>query len=343
MDDGHPVPEPVSVALNCGMQSSKSVHTDLKGYFEFSLGTGAQANDDFSASNNSSVQSRGGSSFGGLLPPNVGATDDSLTGCELRVTVPGYRPLDQTITKEIDLGRVDVGTLQLTRIAGVQGSAISVTSLLVPEAARKEFDKGEKEARANHIKPAEEHMEKAVSEYANYAAAWNELGRMYAADHESEKADQAFEKAIAADPKYIPAFLDLANFDLQGGKSDGAVDAAGKALDLDPGNGFAELVLAMGDFNLGRFDDAEKSAKQLEKQPHASFPQLHALLAEIYLRQQNSANAAMEIRAYLKESPKGEFASQMQDHLQQIDKSLADAGADSSASGAPPAQPPIAP
>jgi tetratricopeptide (TPR) repeat protein len=339
MDGGHPVPEPVSVVLNCGMQTSKAVHTDLKGYFEFALGAGAQSDQDFSASNDASLQGGGGSTYGGLLP-SYGATGDSLTGCEVRVSVPGYQPLDETITKRIDLGRVDVGTLQLTRLAGVEGSSISVTSLLVPDAARKEFDKGEKEARANHLKPAEEHMEKAVSEYANYAAAWNELGRMYAADHEGEKADQAFEKAVTADPKYIPAFINLANFDLQGGKNDGAVDAAGKALDLDPGNGFAELVLAMADFNLRRFDDAEKNAKELEKHPHANFPQVHALLAEIYLRRQDSTNAAMEIRAYLKESPKGEFASHMQEYLQQIDKSSADAG---SQPAAPAAQQPIAP
>jgi tetratricopeptide (TPR) repeat protein len=301
------------------------VHTDLKGYFEFTLGAGAQSNEDFSASNDSPLQGGGGSSFGGVLAP-YGATGDSLTGCELRVSVPGYQPLDQNITKRLDLGRVDVGTLQLTRIVGVEGSAISVTSLLVPDAARKEFDKGEKEARANHIKPAEEHMEKAVSQYANYAAAWNQLGTMYAADHENEKAAQAFEKAIAADPKYIPAFVNLANFDLRGGKNDGAVDAAGKALDLDPSNGFAELVLAMGNFNLGRFDDAEKNAKALEKQPHANLSELHALLAEIYLRKQDAANAAMEMRAYLKESPKGEFAAHMQDELQQMDKSLAASG-----------------
>jgi tetratricopeptide (TPR) repeat protein len=336
MDGGHPVAEPVSVVLNCGMQNSKAVHTDLKGYFEFALGAGAQSDEDFSASNDGSLPGGGGSTFGGLLPP-YGAAGDSLTGCEIRVSVPGYQPLSQDITKRIDLGRVDVGTLQLTRLVGVEGSAISVTSLLVPEAARKEFDKGEKEARANHMKPAEEHMEKAVSQYANYAAAWNELGRMYAADHENEKADQAFEKAVTADPKYIPAYVNLANFDLQGGKSDGAADAAGKALDLDPSNAFAELVLAMADFNLGRFDAAQKSAKELEKQPHASFPQLHALLAEIYLRKQDLTNAAMEMRAYLKESPKGEFASRMQDSLQRIDKASADSASQ------PATQRPIAP
>ena len=54
MDTGQPVPEPVSVALGCGIRPLQVIHTDLKGYFQFTLGAGTQSNMDFSASNDSS-------------------------------------------------------------------------------------------------------------------------------------------------------------------------------------------------------------------------------------------------------------------------------------------------
>src|SRR5207245_7510710 len=37
MDTGQPVTEPVSVELNCGTRSLQVVHTDLRGYFRFTL------------------------------------------------------------------------------------------------------------------------------------------------------------------------------------------------------------------------------------------------------------------------------------------------------------------
>ena len=53
METGRPVSEPVSVELNCGLRPLQVIHTDLGGYFTFSLGAGVQSNFDFSASNES--------------------------------------------------------------------------------------------------------------------------------------------------------------------------------------------------------------------------------------------------------------------------------------------------
>src|SRR5437879_11713765 len=151
---------------------------------------------------------------------------------------------------------IDVGTLQLRRIAGVQGSAISATALLVPNGASKEFDKGDKEARSNHLKLATQHLEKAVSEYDKYAAAWNELGTIYLTNQETDKAHQAFEKAITADPRYIPPYMSLSALELRNQEYEDAVDSAGKALQLDPTSAVAHCIQAVGNFNLNRLDAA---------------------------------------------------------------------------------------
>jgi tetratricopeptide repeat protein len=339
MDTGQPVPEPVSVAITCGMGSLQVIHTDLKGYFQFTLGAGPQGNMSFNASDD--IMSPGGNTGGSRMRGGFGAFGD-LTGCEVRVSVDGYQPLDHPLSGPAELGSIDVGTLQLRRLAGVQGSAISVTSMLVPGNARKEFEKGDKEARNNKLQPAAEHLQKAVAEYDNYAAAWSELGRIYSATHENEKARQAFEKAIEVDPKYVSPYVSLATLQIQTEDYQSGLETAGKALDLNPGLEVAKFLQAVGNFKLDRLDDAQKSAEEAEKGPHQNLTQVHVLLADIFTQKKDYSSAAAQMRAYLKESPKGPFAAQMKKNLDQIEASTtsADAESDSKSSAA---QPRVAP
>ncbi len=221
------------------------------------------------------------------------------------------------------MGTVNVGTLQLKRIGGTQGSAIGVASLLVPSGAREEFDKAAKDARSNRLDSARHHLEMAVAKYDKFAAAWNELGKLLLMDHEIDKARQAFEKAVKADPQYIPPYLSLANLAIQNQEYEGAVETAGKALELDPALGVANFLQAVANFNLNRLDAAEKSALEAEKGPNQSVPELHALLAEILLQKQDYSNAAVEMRTYLKEFPEGPFARELQKKLEEIERAAA--------------------
>ena len=311
LETGKPSPEPVSVELNCGMRAVQVIHTDLGGYFTFSLGTGMQSNMDFSASNDNPMAQ------GGRTSSITGNSPGSLTGCEVRVAVPGYHPLAVTLGHP-DMERLEVGSLQLRRIAGVEGSAISVTSLLVPANSRKEFDRAEKELHSNHTDAAREHLLKAIAGYDKYAAAWNALGRIYSSSHNPDKAREAFQKAIAADPQYTPPYLALASVEMESKHYEEAVDAASKLLALDSSVSYASFLEAVGNFNLNRLDDAEKNAREAEKGAHDNLPQVHALLAQIFLQKQDYPRAASQMRVYLQESPNGQFAEQMRKDLEQI-------------------------
>ncbi len=323
MEGGQPVPEPVSVGLNCGMSTVQAVHSDSKGYFQFTLGMGPQSTFDMSASDDTIRTS--------------GVARSLMTmGCELQISVSGYLPLSKSIVSPPDLGEIDAGTLFLKRIAGVEGSSISVTSLQVPDNARKEFEKGEKDEQNKHLDTATQHLEKAVSLYDKYAAAWNELGKVHLANREADKATQSFAKAIEADPKYIPPYLSLAALQLEGKQFDSALDTAGKVLELDHSIGTASFIQAAAEFQLGRLDEAEKSAREAANQPHDKIPQVHILLAQILLQKQDYLNAAAEMRSYLKEAPNGPFAAQAKQNIAQIEKDTANASGKSSAPPAPP-------
>jgi Tetratricopeptide repeat len=331
METGQPVPEPVSVGLSCGMRTVQVVHTDAKGYFQFTLGAGPQSNVDTSASDDTT----GGLGFPGMDGP-FGSTSTNMMGCELEVSVGGYQPLTKTITSPADIEGINAGTLLLRRREGVTGSSISVTSLQVPENARKEFEKGEKDARSNHLATAKQHLEKAVALYDKYAAAWNGLGQIYVADRDLDRAHQAFEKAIAVDAQYIPPYVSLAALELQTSQFDGAAETAGKALALDPSVGVASFIQAAADFKLNRLDEAEKSAREAENGPHQNIPQVHVLLAQIFAQKQDYPNALTQLRAYLKESPHGGFVAEAQKNLEGIEKAEAEAGDKPNPSAEPP-------
>ena len=327
MDSGQAVPEPVTVELSCGLTTLQVIQTDLKGYFRFVLGAGVQDNMDLSAA---SIE----------LPTGLDGLNSAskdLHGCEVQVSVPGYDLLRKPVNGPADLGGIDVGTMQLRRLAGMKGFSISVTSLLVPSAARKEFEKADNDVHSNHLPSAIQHLEKALAQYDNYAAAWNKLGMIYLASHQTEKANQAYAKAIASDPQYIPPYVDLAALEPRTEQYESAIEYAGKALALNPHIAIASFIQAEGDLHLNRLDAAEKSARDAEKEPHQSFPQLHVLLAKIFLQKQDSSNAAAQMRTYLKESPRGPYAQAVKKDLAQIES---DAGGKL---GTPPAQRETAP
>ena len=317
LETGKPVPEPVTVELNCGLRPLQVIHTDLGGYFTFSLGTGMQSNFDFSAANESPTSFGGGSRANS--PQGFAG---SLRGCELRLSVAGFHPINHIIAQHMDLGRVEVGTLRLQRLANVSGSAISVSSLLVPDEARKEFERAIKDLQGKKTKSAREHLGKAIAKHDQYAAAWYQLGRIELSDGERDKASQAFERAIGIDPQYVPPYMDLAILQVQEQQWQAAVQTTGKALAMDSSLGYASFLQAIGNFNLNEFDAAEESARTAEKMPHENIPQVHALLADILLRREEYVDAVAEMRKYLEEAPEGQFAEQMKKNLAQLEPHL---------------------
>jgi tetratricopeptide (TPR) repeat protein len=340
MDTGQPAPEPVSVQLACGVDLLQVIQTDLKGYFQFVLGAGPQSNANLSAADETPIGMAGASGAGSSRRyGKSGSFGSGLTGCELRVSVDGYQPASRVLTDPPDLSSIDVGTMRLARVAGVPGSAISLTSLAVPSDARKEFEKGDKDLRNNKLGSAAEHLQKAVVEYDMYAAAWNELGGIYTASHDTEKARVAFGKAIAADPNYIPPYVHLANLQLENQEYEEALSTSGKALDLDPRIQLANFIQALANFRLDRVDAAQKIALEAQKGTGPLYPQWHALLADIFLEKKDIPSAADQMRAYLKEAPKGPLAPQMKKSLDQIESS----GSAESQPSTSPAQPPANP
>ncbi len=271
------------------------------------------------------------SSFGGLpgQQRNTGygasSTERSLSGCELRAVLPGFRSDSVNLSMHRSFDNPDVGTIILHRIAGIQGTTISYSSLNAPKDAARAFEKGREALRKEKQPEAEKQFRKAVELYPAYATAWYELGRIEETRNQLKEASEDFRKSIDADPKYVSPYLALSN--IAAHKSDWAqtLDLTDRALRLNAIE-FPQAYYynAVANLNLRHLDEAEKSAREAIKlDTRKNFVKLEQLLAAILIEKQDYPGAAKSMRAYLESNPQASDAVQVRARLAELDKALA--------------------
>jgi tetratricopeptide (TPR) repeat protein len=215
-----------------------------------------------------------------------------------------------------------VGTIVLHRLANVEGSAVSMTSLQAPKEARKSYDRALQDLRRNKLPEAAKELRKALDIYPNYAAAWYELGRIQEQDREIEQARESFAHAVAADAKFISPYVRLA--ELEAGAENWAelADTTSRLLKLDAVDyPMAYFYNATANLNLGQMDAAERSARAGEKLDALHrHPKIEQVLAMILERKKDYAGAAAHLRSYLLLAPDTADAARMKKELAELDR-----------------------
>lgn len=337
--DGTPLSEPVSIERLCNGRVSREGRSDFKGFFTVSIGQYPSGASD----SGGSAETSGGP---GLSPMSTlssqtrrnTSTATRLLGCELRASLAGFRSSSVLIPTE-DLGggvgMVKVGTIVLERMDKPQGATVSATSLSAPKDAKKAYDKGHRAVENNKLPEAHQELEKAVQLHPQYAAAWLDLGWVYAQQNALDKARHAFEQARTADGMFVPAYVGLASIAVRESRWAEAAEFSAHATQLD-GVDFpaAFYYNCLANYRLGNLVQAEKSARKAETlgAQHA-FPQVSLLLGVMLANRQDYANAADELRAYLKAAPTAPNADKVRQQLAEVEKL---GGAPVKAEAAPP-------
>lgn len=311
-----PPDDQVTVELSCGMKVIQVIHTDLGGYFTFTIGgtnSAFQSNMDFSASN------EGPSPMSRSISRPMGQTANPLSGCELRIAHAGYMPITATVPINTDMNRVEMGLIRLQRIGGDKGGVVSVTSMMVPREAAREYDSAVKSLKDGKLAVALPHLEKAVEIYPRYAEAWNELGRVRLTGKDRARAREAFNMAVSADAEFSVPYINLASMHVQDKQWKEAAEAAGKAIMIDNLNPMSAFLFAIATYNLSDLESAEKSALHANQLGEGKLPHVHSLLAEIYMTREDFGRAAQHARSYLQLAPNGPFAARMREGLSQME------------------------
>lgn len=314
--------EPVAVKLSCDVNSLTKAYTGKKGEFSFEVDDSTRfAVEDASVGSVGSVVPLSPRSFSGNRLHRTGEGMD-LSQCLLSAESPGYRSTHIQLWRRSSFDRSEVGTLILTPIAGSQAALVSATTLAAPEAARDAFNKATKElskGASARLPKVVARLEEALSEYPAYAAAWTILGETKQRLGDMEGATAAFKSAVEADPGYLRPYASLIRIRVEQQQWERAVVLTDAALNLDPANVALHWMRAISQFESGNDQAALKSLDRVERDQDDAerFPETHHIRGLIYSERGDFAQAAVELRLFLKAAPTAPAAEAVKKRLMQ--------------------------
>ena len=305
----------VAIDRICGGMARREGYTNTKGSFQFELGRNSTERDASQADSDRMVTNRN------ARVTLSGGVDIRYDDCELRASLPGF--ISTTVPMRVYAGatQVEVGTITLTRTGMAEGSTISVNTMTVPKEAREAFDKGRKAGSEKQFDEAVTQLNKAVTLYPQYAAAWSLLAEIHRLQNQFEPAKAEYAKALAADPKFVSPYFGLAAIAVIENKWTDAAQLTDQLIQLNSlAYPMAYFFNAAANLNLGKLDAAELSARKFQQVDRAhTRPDIALLLANILTGKHQYAEAAQLYRDYLAVKPDAPNAEALKKEAQRLD------------------------
>ncbi len=322
LDDGTTPAQLVTIERVCDNQTFPETRTNSKGRFSVAIGDGNAASGTDASVAAVSPEGRDVGQYVGrekLQMLMLGSSRHvDLTGCELRAVLPGYRSDVITLGRRTAYDKPDIGMIVLHRLENVESTAVSITTLAAPKQAKKAYEKALKELLGTKPNPkkASKDLERAVSGYPEFAAAWALLGETRLAMGDDAGAREALQNAIVADAKYLKPYVPLVKLAMKSNHWQQAAQLADDVLRLNPHHTEIRYYHAVAGFQLGNMETAEKSALAIKSGKGAqSFPLAHHLLGMIHSRQGDFPRAGTDFRTFLKAQPDSPIAPDVRRQL----------------------------
>lgn len=323
MEDGTPPPEPVVIQLFCKVYPRPLAYTDSKGNFSANVTDKIDKQVMMIDDSDPYSQAPGiGSPTGGnpLGSSNMGNRD--LIGCTLQASLAGFRSTTIDVGMHQALDNPDVGTLFLHRMANTEGLTISATSALAPKDARKALEKARNDELKSKWPEAEKELQKAVTIYPKYAAAWLELGNVQQKQGQRDAAQKSYNQALAADPKFVSPWMQLALMDAGQQKWKEVADDTDRLLRLNPVDfPLAWTYNALANYNLTKMDLAEKSAREgLSRDSAHHYPTNSHVLGLVLAQKHDYPGSIQNLRDYLHYAPNAPDSAEVKKQLDELEK-----------------------
>jgi Flp pilus assembly protein TadD len=136
-----------------------------------------------------------------------------------------------------------------------------------------------------------------------------------------EDAQYAFHEAAKIQPGNAQAFLGVGSALNEQGQYAEAQKALEHSLELKPDSAEGHYELARSLAAIGKWDDATPHVQRaLELNPDYAGP--HALMGDIYVRQQDAPSALAQFKDYLRLAPNGSLAPQVKNMVNELEAAL---------------------
>ncbi|HWH61252.1 MAG TPA: tetratricopeptide repeat protein [Terriglobales bacterium] len=312
VEGGANVMKDTVVVLDCGFGDRARTNVDSKGRFMLML---------------NSANSPDNAAWGG------GHASTEWAACTLRAEAPGYQSTALNLQGN-QSGVVAVGTITMSPIVNVPGAnaIVSVSSLAAPSKAKKDFAKGQDQAKKGKWAAACDSFRRAIQVYPRYALAWLELGRAQLQQNNVNDAQQSFVSATTQDSRLLPAYVELAHLQAANQEWQALTRTTGNIVDLAPESSAAFWFLdSVANYNSNNLARAESSAERgLRLDTAHRIPQLEYLYALILGSKKNYSEAVQHMQSYLRLSPDSHESKDAQQRLGEFERA--------SAESAPPAR-----
>src|SRR5690348_11948993 len=188
----------------CSGMVRREGYTNAKGSFQFELGRNSTERDASQGDSDRMVANKMARSA------PAGGAEIRFDDCELRASLPGFISTTVPMRVDNDVSQLQVGTIVLKKLGGVEGSIVSVTNMSVPKDAREAFDRARKEGTEKKFDEAVKDLNKAVTIDPQYAAAWSLMAEIHRLQNQFEPARKEYAQALAADPRFASPYFGLA-------------------------------------------------------------------------------------------------------------------------------------
>lgn len=312
---GAAAPDHILIERVCNGMVRREGYTDSRGEFQFELGRNQQERDASQDDSDRMVTTRAGRAS------ISGGSQIRFDGCELRASVPGFASNTVSMRVENDASVVHVPPIVLTRIAGVEGATVSLTSMSAPSEARKAYEKGRKAGGEKKFDEAVKELNKAVEIYPQYAIAWSLMGEIHRLQNQFDLAKKEYRQALAADAKFVSPYFGLAAMAIVENKWEDAAQLTDQLIALNPfAYPMAYFFNAAANYNLGKLDVAEQSARKFQQRDTAhSRPDIALLLGNILAGKHKYAEAAQLYRDFLAAKPDAPNAEDVRKEAQRLE------------------------
>ena len=197
---------------------------------------------------------------------------------------------------------------------------VSVTEIdqEVPDAARKEFEKGAQLSRDGKIQDAVDRFKKAIEIFPNYLMAHNNLGAQYLKLGKWAEAAKQFEAAVKIHPKALNPRQNLAIALIEQKQYVEAIEHLNQALSIDSRSPVTHLYAGIASLGVDEIDQAQRELSTALSLGGEEYSNAHFFLGLVYMKKGDRESAARELKTYIEKSPKGEKVPRARELLERL-------------------------
>jgi Tfp pilus assembly protein PilF len=194
--------------------------------------------------------------------------------------------------------------LQLKPTPGIGKPGVVNAALAeVPEKARKLYERGVQQSRADDPGKAADSLKEAVTLYPKFPLALNELGVQYLKLRQINKAIEVLTEACKLNPEAAPAQLNLGIALLEAKQFASAEEHLREAVKRNNNSATAHMYLGLALLRQSKFEDSEKELLVATAANVAQLSMANYYLGGLYWRKQDYPRAVEQLEKYLVLTP----------------------------------------